>query len=282
MKRRHFLQQAGLLAAGSADAWAGGERSQREGEEERRGRFPRDSRRKSVLITSAHTNLARGLAAGLAPNYELRLTAPEPVDTAHEFVRCSLDHSELTAEVVRGVDAVVHVTEPSLHPRAPDAVDYATRCTYNLLQAAVNGGVKSIVYLSSLRMMGGYDEHFQVDEQWRPRPTPESGGLAEYLGEFTCREFARDGRIPVVVLRLADIVSGSPASEGGSPTAWVAPGDVARAVNSALSKLLDDGEARFGDWSVFHIVSHCPSGRFPTRKAQRILDDRPSSGGEEQ
>jgi nucleoside-diphosphate-sugar epimerase len=52
----------------------------------------------------------------------------------------------------------------------------------------------------------GYNESFEVDEEWRPLPTIASAGLSDHLGEFTCREFSREGKLNVVVLRLGNIM----------------------------------------------------------------------------
>jgi len=145
----------------------------------------------------------------------------------------------------------------------------------------VKEGVQSIVYLSSLRMMGGYDKSFQVDEDWRPLPTPASGGLSDHLGEFTCREFAREGKLGVIVLRLGNVASAGASGEEASNSAWVDPRDVAQAVSCALTKLLANGAAIGGHWSIFHVLSHWPSSRFPIRKARRILDYRPDFGEQE-
>jgi hypothetical protein len=69
-------------------------------------------------------------------------------------------------------------------------------------RAVVDQGVRGIVYLSSLRMMSGYDKSFQIGEGWRPLPTSASGGLSDYLGEFVCREFAREGMDAIVNLSV--------------------------------------------------------------------------------
>jgi nucleoside-diphosphate-sugar epimerase len=269
MKRRDFLQTAGLLAAGATDVQVRGRRS------------PADAAIKEVLVTSAHSELARVIAAELKGDYQVRLTAPVHIEAPCEFVKSALNHDELTNLAVRGVDAIVHVAEPLPDIGHVERIDYRTRCTYNLLQAAVKAGVQSVVYLSSLRMMGGYDKSFQVDEDWRPLPTPASGGLSDYLGEFTCREFAREGKLNVIVLRLGNVVSAEALVEEASNSAWVDPRDVAQAVSCALTKLLTDWTAIDGHWSVFHILSHSPSSRFPIRKARRILGYRPDFGGQE-
>lgn len=129
-------------------------------------------------------------------------------------------------------------------------------------------------------MMSGYEESFQIDEDWRPLATPTSGGLSDYLGEFVCREFAREGKLDVIVLRLGKVVSAQDLAEEASNSAWVDPRDVAQAVSRALTKLLADEMAMADHWSVCHVRSHSPRCRFPIRKAQRVLGYRPEFGGQ--
>jgi len=282
MKRRDFLQRTGLLAAGSTSALAALGESEAADSESRGRRSPAvATRTKRVLVTSAHSELARVIAAELSGNYQVRLTAPLHVEAAYEFVRSDLNHDEPTNRVVRGMDAVVHVAEPPPDVGDAERLDYRTRCTYNLLQSAVKEDVWSIVYLSSLPMMDGYDKSFQVDEDWRPLPTPASGALSDYLGEFTCREFTREGRLNVIVLRLGNVTSAEALGEEASNSAWVDPRDVAQATSCALTKLLAERVTIGGGWSVFHVLSHSPRSRFPIGKANRILGYRPSFGGQD-
>jgi nucleoside-diphosphate-sugar epimerase len=231
-----------------------------------------------VLITSAHSELARVLAAELSGNYRVRLTSPLHVETDGEFVRSDLSHDEATRRAVRGVRAIVHVAEPPPDAGDAEGIDYRTRCTYHLLRAAVKEGVPSVVYLSSLRMMDGYAEVFEVDEDWRPLPAPASGALSDYLGEFTCREFARQGKLNAIVLRLGNVASAEAWGEEASRSAWVDPRDVAQAVAGALTKLLADGSAIGGRWSIFHVRSRSPRSRFPIERARKGLGYRPDFG----
>lgn len=159
-------------------------------------------------------------------------------------------------------------------------IDHRTRGTYNLLQAAAKQGAASCVYLSSLNMLEGYDARFGVEEDWRPLPTPAAGGLPHYLGEFVCREFAREKKLRVVVLRLGEVMSAAATAAGRKETAWVDPLDVALAVSRALEKLASDASRDGGYWSVFHILSRTASARFPLRKARDVLGYESQSGGE--
>lgn len=129
MKRRDFLQTAGLLAAGATDALATCQASEAVGSEVRGRRSPVEAAIKQVLVTSAHSELARLIAAKLKGDYQVRLTAPVPVEAPCEFVKSALNHDERTNLAVRGVDAIVQVAEPLADVGHVDSIDDRTRCT---------------------------------------------------------------------------------------------------------------------------------------------------------
>ena len=280
MKRRSFLLRTGLLTAGAASVLATS-KSHRAPGSEAFGRPLEDDSTETVVITSAHSELAQTIAGALRRAYQVRLTAPTQLQTNYEFVKSFLNHDESTTLAVRGADAIVHVCQPLPDVCNAEEIDYRTRCTYNLLQAAVEENVRRIVYLSSLRMMNGHEENFQIDEDWRPVPTPAFGGLSDYLGEFACREFAREGKLDVIVLRLGEVVAAEELDEKASNSAWVDPRDVAQAVSRALTGLLAGQVALAGHWSLCHVRSHSPDSRFPIDEAQRVLGYCPNFGGHE-
>ena len=163
-----------------------------------------------VLITSAGASLARQLADSLGDDHEILLTDCEDVSTGFPFVRSDLNHTAPTNDLVRGVDVIVHSGAVDPRSSVSDQLDYQMRCTYNLLKAAWEEGVPRVVYLSSLRLMEGYDPSYAVTERWKPTPTLEPAVLCCHLGEIVCREFARERKIEVTILRLGEI---TPASE---------------------------------------------------------------------
>ncbi len=230
-------------------------------------------------MTSAHSDLARVIAAELRGNYQVRLTAPVHVEAPYEFVKSALNPDELTNLAVRGVDAIVHVAEPPPDVGHVEGIDYRTRCTYNLLRAAGKEGVRHVVYLSSVRVMAGYDESFEVDEEWRPLPTIATAGLSDHLGEFTCREFSREGKLDIVVLRLGKVVRAEALACKAIDPPWVDSRDVAQAVGRALSSLSAGSVLSGTSWSVFHIQSGSPRARFSIHKAKRVLGYQPRFGG---
>lgn len=250
MKRRRFLQGSGLagavpLAVAQAPA-----------------------KPKPILITSAASRLAQSLAAGLKSNYPIRLTERRAVRTEHEFVQCALGHDATTNAAVRGAGAIIHVAEPLPEDTAEQQIDLLTRCTYNLLTAAAEEAAPLVVLLSTLEVMTGYDSNLTVSETWRPRPSAEPRVLAKHLGEFTSREFARDGKVNIVVLRLGRVVLAEDVKDKPFDALWVDERDVVHAVSCALT-------AQLGRWQIFHIQPDSPKARFAVTRAKSALKYQP-------
>ena len=265
MQRRTFLKSSAAVA--SASAWACTTRS-----------GPSEGIQR-VLVTSADHPLATILADSLGATYEILLTSREEVDSAHPFQRSDLSHGESTNRLVEGIDAIVHVAEPLPDEGLHQQIDHLTRRTYNLLWAATNGGVQRVVYLSTLEVMAAYDPNFIVNESWQPLPTLTAPSLPKHLGEYTCREFARIGKLAVVVLRLGKVVAASEMRGRSFDPMSVAEDDVAQAVRLALQTEIEDTASSLSHWSVLHISSDSERARFDSERANRVLGYQPIHNG---
>jgi nucleoside-diphosphate-sugar epimerase len=228
----------------------------------------------NILITSAASDLAKGLAKSLSGVHRIRLTDVIDVQTEFEFVRSELGHDEETNKLVRGIDAIVHLAQlpPERVAAATDpenlTLDFLTRCTYNLLMAASQERVSRVVYASTLHLFDRCDEDWTVRESWRPRPTTDIFPLSRYLGEFVCREFAREGRLHVTCLRLGTLVKAEEAANQPIDTTWLEMGDAVHAFECAL-------RTPGGRWDIYHIQSEFPNARFSIGKARKDLKFAP-------
>ncbi len=227
----------------------------------------------NVLITSGRSELTHKLATTISESHTIRLTEIEPVDTDFEFIQSELGHDESTNDLVKGIDTIVHIAEipPTLLAKAcvPESfeIDYQTRCTYNLLMAASTEGVKHFIYTSTLRLFEHHDEDWTVKENWRPRPSTDSFVLSKHLGEFTCREFAREGKINVTCLRLGVITTAEEAANAEFNSMWLEMNDAVAAFHGALN-----APSR---WGIFHVQSEFPGSRFTIGKAKGHLKFNP-------
>ena len=264
VKRRSFLKSAGVATAGVASLAGAAE--------------PQEQSRR-LLITSGENSLAGTLADSLASEYEVRVTSGTAIESRHPFVQSDLGHEDPTNDLVRGIGRIVHLAEPLPGEDTPAKIDYATRCTYNLLRAAAAAGVERAVFLRTLELMTPYDEDFLVTEAWRPRPGLDGVSLPKHLGEYVCREFARSNAMDVVVLRLGKVVSAAEMSAGPFDSLWVADEDVVQAVRLALEPPKSERGRALGRWSVFHISSGSPQARFGSRSAVTRLGYKPKFPG---
>ena len=228
----------------------------------------------NILITAAGSELARNVADALAEAHTLRLTELHPIENVvGTFVQSELGPDEATNALVRGIDTIIHIAEvpPECLAEAdqPDnyAIDYQTRCTYNLLMAASEEGVKRFIYASTLRLFEQHGEDWTVTESWRPCPSVDSFVLSKHLGEFTCREFAREGKINVTCLRLGNLVTAETAATTESDSSWLEMNDAVTAFQGALTSP--------SPWDIYHIQSEFPGARFSVRTAKAEIEFNP-------
>ena len=213
-----------------------------------------------LLLTTARNRLVQHLSQALAVRHRVVLTDTRPVRSRHAFVPCNLNHDAETRLLVEGMDAIIWSgwTDPSEDVSL--RLDRQTRCLYNLLRAASEAGVPRVVQLSSLAVMDRYPADLRVTERWLPWPAEEPPTLAYRLGEIVCREFAREGKLQVVCLRLGSILWKTEHSRSDGVTAQ----DAVEAVGRSLT-------AELPGYSVFHIQSEVPGQRYGTERAQRTL-----------
>ena len=229
----------------------------------------------NILITGASTRIANVIADTLAESHSVTLSDRISTSNADNFVPCDLDHGPATNDLVRGMDVVIHPGQVDAGIPVSEQLDGGMRCVYNLVRAAAEEGVPRFIFLSSLSVMGQYDEEYAVTERWLPSPSTETDVLCFHLGEFICREFAREHKIEVVCLRLGEL-----AGDGDAPgsTSALYQEDAVQAVEKSLTSDISEGYADSRSyWAVFHVQSDVPNRRFITDTAEARLGFRPSS-----
>ena len=232
--------------------------------------------RPRILITCASHPLAMTLARLLAKDHRIRITDRDPVSSSFEFIRSAFDKPEETAALVQGVDAIVHVAESSSGDNDRQTLDWLSRGTYHLLEAASKARVPKAIFLSTLDLMTAYDANYTVSESWRPRPTTDVRVLGKYLGEVVCREFARDRKIRAMTLRLGKVVKFADTAGQPFDPIWVDEEDVAHAVARAVATTPRDNQQGVGSWwAVVHIGSDSPNARFSVAGAKYALNYQP-------
>jgi nucleoside-diphosphate-sugar epimerase len=223
----------------------------------------------NILLTSATSALGGTVAAQLAEKVQLRLTDRVMAAVDGEYVFAAQEHDASTNLLVKGMDAIIVVGEMLEGESSASYLDAMTRKLYNLLMAAHEEGVRRVLYLSTLDLMTAYGPEYIVTERWRPRPTPEPRLMGKHLGEYVCREFAREHKLTITVLRLGKVVAASEVAGEAVDPMWLDQMDLASAIEGALAATLPH-------WTVVHVQGNQKGARFSIGDAERLLGFAPA------
>jgi len=234
-----------------------------------------------ILLTGAASDLGRALTSELqAAGHQLRLVDSEAVTASPATEACAADltNAEDSWRAVRGVDAVIHTGEPPLNTPADGEareiflLDYYTRGTHVLLKAAVEAGVKRVVYGSTLDLFRPYPDDVYISEMWRPLPTPDIEPMARYLGELTCREFARDFLVGISALRLGTMALEEEVVGQTPDLMWLDRRDTVQAFCGALERNNADNPNWSRRWELFHVCATPPNPKYLCDRAAQIVE----------
>jgi nucleoside-diphosphate-sugar epimerase len=203
------------------------------------------------------------------------------------------DYGE-TAEALSECDAVVHlaaIPAPEIRPPA-ETFRINTLSTYNVFAAAKAHGMKRVVWASSETVLGlPFDTppaFAPIDETIEPRPE-SSYALSKLVGETMAVQFNRRSGIPVVGLRISNIME--PDDYARFPSYWDDPAlrkwnlwgyvdcrDVAQACRRALTA--DWSGAGFPIIAASDTVMPQPSAELMAQVYPSVPLRRPVEGRE--
>ena len=136
----------------------------------------------------------------------------------------------------------------------------------------MEAGLKRFVYGSTLEIFAAYPDEVYITELWKPKPTPEMYQMSRYLGELTCREFARDFPVAVTALRLGRMVITEEVAGETPDLMWVDIRDAALAFRMALNRDAQ-GELRWSRrFALHHICADRPNGKYLIGNRRFILE----------
>jgi nucleoside-diphosphate-sugar epimerase len=232
----------------------------------------------NILITGGSSRLAGAIADELSDGHRLRLLDSVPIDNARDFEKIQGDilNPDDAWQAVRGIDALIHTGEPP--SQLPDdelkreqlLLDLATRGTHVLFSAAVEAGIKRFIYAGTLAVFEAYPDDVYITEMWKPLPSPEMTQMTKYLGELTCREFARDHRITVTALRLGALVLEDEVQNVPPNPLWLDFRDAAQAFRCVLGRDSSDEVWWQRRWALYHICADIPNPKFLIGQARGI------------
>ena len=217
-----------------------------------------------ILITGAGGTLGTALAPALAQaGHEPVLFDVQPLQTSYESLQGDVRKPEDVRTAARGVEFIVHTAAiHGIHLRdhtPQDFYDLNLTGTFNVWEAAVEAGVRGLVYSST---MGIYKSHnapgtgrgMALHEDLAPQPE-DIYGFTKVAGEEMCRFYGRRHAIPSVALRFGMFVPepffryGIRLLYGGVDTADVV-GSVLVSIDALTAGKLQ--------WDAFNVESEVP------------------------
>jgi nucleoside-diphosphate-sugar epimerase len=168
----------------------------------------------------------------LEHGYDVAATdiASSKEDVERGAVRADLTDYGQALEVLKGVDAVIHLANipaPGIHTSAV-TFNSNMAMNFNIFHAAANCGLTRVVWASSETTLGlpfsetkGLPPRYApVDEDHYPVPT-STYALSKVASETIAGEIAKWSGIPFVALRFSNIMD--PEDYGAFPSRWADP-----------------------------------------------------------
>jgi uronate dehydrogenase len=158
-----------------------------------------------LLLTGAAGALGQQLRPRLRPRCALLrvsdVAAMEPAGEGEEVVQVALEDRQAVLDLLRGIDAVVHLGGISTEHPFDQILQANIIGAYNLYEAARQHGVKRVVFASSNHVTGFYRQDEVIDATMPKRPDSYYG-LSKAFGEDLSRFYFDRYRIETVCLRI--------------------------------------------------------------------------------
>lgn len=188
-----------------------------------------------LLITGAGGNLGSVLRKRLKPYTDvLRLSDISDLGAAgegEEIVLCDLADADAVHELVRGVDAIVHLGGVSVERPFEEILPANILGVYNVYEAVRKHGIKRVVFASSNHAIGFYPQNARLDADVPLRPDGYYG-LSKAFGENLSRFYFDRYGIETVCLRIGS--SFPEAKDRRMLVTWLGYDDLTHLVTQSL------------------------------------------------
>lgn len=203
----------------------------------------------TVLLTGAGGAVGGAILDGIGEKYDWRLLYHNPPveEPAHPYIVGDVIDPELMAEACEGVDSVIHLAGDPRRDASWDSVlennIHGTKVTY---QAAIDAGVKRVIYASSNHAVGHFEterapqiyrrnDSFRLDGSELPRPG-NFYGVSKVAGETLGRFYHDEYGIEVCNIRIGNLTKDHPPVDYERGQAmWLSYHDCAHLHDCALS-----------------------------------------------
>ncbi len=167
--------------------------------------MPESSKLNRLLITGAAGGLGRVLREKLKPDASLiRLSDRAPMGEAargEELVLCDLSDRQAVEDLLKDVDAVVHLGGVSVEGPWEPILHSNIIGMYNLYESARKNAVKRVVFASSNHAVGFYRQDETIDASAPQRPDGYYG-ISKCFGEDLSRFYFDRYGIETVCMRI--------------------------------------------------------------------------------
>jgi len=160
----------------------------------------------------------------------------------HEFIHASILDREAVRKAVQDVDYVFHlaamISVPESMAKPIECNELNTTGTLVVLEEAARAGVKKLVLSSSAAIYGDNPVTPKVETMLAEPKSPYA--ITKLDGEFYCKIFADEGRLPTACLRYFNVFG--PRQDSNSQYAAAVPIFIERAVKNLPITVHGDGE----------------------------------------
>lgn len=241
-----------------------------------------------LLITGAAGWVGRQLRRALYRDYELRLLDVRPMEgedvTAGgaEVVDGTMTDPDTMRRACRGVDTVLHLgigMRPDGSRPGDLIVDTDQVGTYWAHEAAREAGCRRVIFASSVAAITMNDHRVQFVTEDMPARPGGTYGLSKAFGEMLGRQYAEDGALSTVAIRLftpnSYRTARQRALEGDTwlLESWLSPRDMEQLFRKSI-------ESDHIHWEVFHGLSGNTRRRWGIQRAREVVGYRPEDDAE--
>ena len=160
----------------------------------------------------------------------------------HEFIEASILDREAVRQAVQGVDYVFHlaalISVPESMAKPVECNEINTVGTLVVLEEAAKAGVKKLTLSTSAAIYGDNPVVPKIETMLAEPKSPYA--ITKLAGEFYCKMFADEGRLPTACLRYFNVFG--PRQDPKSQYAAAVPIFIDRAIKNLPIEIYGDGE----------------------------------------
>ncbi|MEO6680237.1 MAG: NAD(P)-dependent oxidoreductase [Pseudomonas sp.] len=194
----------------------------------------------NVLLTGACGRIGKTFFEASKDRYTFLLTdRVEPdfaVEAPHRFVRLDMADPKAIAEVLNGIDVIVHLAGiPHATATFDELLPNNILATTYLFEAAVTAGCKRLVFASSAQTIEGYPVDRQITPGMQVMPA-NLYGVSKCYGEALCGYYAAKRGLSTIAIRIGafEFPDRHELTNARDLSAWLSPRDAVQLLQRSV------------------------------------------------